>query len=110
MTVLSIYPNLQSVNFSNSIRYKNIRGLWLLKTTSRVIEDTLYNPNIVFFLALREKISFSSIYYILFYVLYTKCKYFDMQDMTCIFILLMNKCIFFIHMSLVLYRYIVNTC
>ena len=47
MTVLSIYPNLQSVNFSNSIRYKNIRGLWLLKTTSRVIEDTLYNPNIV---------------------------------------------------------------
>ena len=109
-TMLSISHNLQSVRFSNSIRHKNLKGLWLLKTTSKVIEDTVYNPNIVFFLASREKISFSSIYYILFYVLYTKCKYFDMQDMTCIFISLMNKYIFFIHMSLVLYKYIVNTC
>ena len=62
----------------------------------------------LFPLASRKKISFSSTYYIFFYALYIKCKYFDMQDMTCIFILLMNKYIFFIHMSLVLYRYIVN--
>ena len=46
-TMLSISHNLQSVRFSNSIRHKNLRGLWLLKTTSRVVEDIEYNPNIV---------------------------------------------------------------
>ena len=49
-TVLPISPNLQSTSFSNSIRHKNLGGLWLLKTTSRVIEDTMYNPNIVLFI------------------------------------------------------------
>ncbi|RVW66668.1 hypothetical protein CK203_066245 [Vitis vinifera] len=48
-TVLSISPNLRNARFSNSSRHKNLRGLWLLKTTSRVIEDTVYNPNIVSF-------------------------------------------------------------
>ena len=46
-TVLSISPNLRNASFSNSIRHKNLRGLWLLKTTSRVVEDIVYNPNIV---------------------------------------------------------------
>ena len=46
-TMLSISLNLQNAKFSNSIKHKNLRGLWLLKTTSRVIEDTVYNPNIV---------------------------------------------------------------
>ncbi|KAL6347627.1 hypothetical protein AAG906_026155 [Vitis piasezkii] len=46
-TVLSISPNLRNARFSNSSRHKNLRGLWLLKTTSRVIEDIVYNPNIV---------------------------------------------------------------
>ena len=30
-TMLSISPNLRSASFSNSIKHKNIRGLWLLK-------------------------------------------------------------------------------
>ncbi|RVW11697.1 hypothetical protein CK203_103458 [Vitis vinifera] len=47
--VLSISPNLRNARFSNSSRHKNLRGLWLLKTTSRVIEDTVYNPNIAAF-------------------------------------------------------------
>ena len=46
-TMLFISHNLRNASFSNSIRHKNLRGLWLLKTTSRVIEDTMYNPNIV---------------------------------------------------------------
>ncbi|KAL6347516.1 hypothetical protein AAG906_026039 [Vitis piasezkii] len=45
-TVHSISPNSRNVSFSNSIRHKNLRGLWLLKTTSRVIEDIVYNPSI----------------------------------------------------------------
>ena len=57
-TVLSISPNLWNASFSNSIRHKNLRGLWLLKTTSRVIEDTMYNPNIVFFSFKGEKLVF----------------------------------------------------
>ncbi|KAL6347443.1 hypothetical protein AAG906_025158 [Vitis piasezkii] len=72
-TVLCISPNLRNARFSNSSRHKNLRGLWLLKTTSRVIEDTVYNPNIVPFSS-KEKISFPSIYYIFFYVLYITCK------------------------------------
>ena len=47
MTMFSISPNLRSASFLNSIKYENIRGLWLMKTTSRVIENTIYNPNIV---------------------------------------------------------------
>ena len=48
-TVFFISSNLGSASFSNSIKHKNLRGLWLLKTTSRVIKDIVYNPNIVFF-------------------------------------------------------------
>ena len=47
MTMFSISPNLRSASFLNSIKYENIRGLWLMKTTYRVIENTMYNPNIV---------------------------------------------------------------
>ena len=46
-TVLSISLNLRNASFSNFIRYKNLTRLWLLKTTFRVIEDTVYNPNII---------------------------------------------------------------
>ena len=47
--VLSISFNLQGMSFSNSSRHINLRGLWLLKTISKVLKDTMYNPNIVHF-------------------------------------------------------------